>query len=141
MCFFSSRRRHTRCALVTGVQTCALPISVVCGGKSARFVPLCSSRQMRLSHFSNGRNLCVEGLPIVSLGNRGPDRLYFINMHGAGLIDCPIRVIELPGGDEGARMRTRLNSSHYCGLSMPSSALKTKSVHRLLHVFTFRAAD
>src|SRR3546814_14200667 len=31
MCFFlfSSRRRHTRCALVTGVQTCALPISLV----------------------------------------------------------------------------------------------------------------
>src|SRR3546814_19827651 len=27
--FFSSRRRHTRCALVTGVQTCALPICVL----------------------------------------------------------------------------------------------------------------
>src|SRR3546814_4263318 len=27
--FFSSRIRHTRCALVTGVQTCALPISVL----------------------------------------------------------------------------------------------------------------
>src|SRR3546814_3282941 len=27
--FFSSRRPHTRCALVTGVQTCALPISLV----------------------------------------------------------------------------------------------------------------
>src|SRR3546814_2783005 len=26
---FSSRSRHTRCALVTGVQTCALPISLV----------------------------------------------------------------------------------------------------------------
>src|SRR3546814_10779746 len=26
--FFASRRRHTRCALVTGVQTCALPISI-----------------------------------------------------------------------------------------------------------------
>src|SRR3546814_4185483 len=25
--FFASRRRHTSCALVTGVQTCALPIS------------------------------------------------------------------------------------------------------------------
>src|SRR3546814_6959301 len=25
--FYSSIRRHTRCALVTGVQTCALPIS------------------------------------------------------------------------------------------------------------------
>src|SRR3546814_18431639 len=29
--FFSSRRRHTRCALVTGVQTCALPISFGAG--------------------------------------------------------------------------------------------------------------
>src|SRR3546814_1184358 len=27
MFFYSSRRRHTRCSLVTGVQTCALPIS------------------------------------------------------------------------------------------------------------------
>src|SRR3546814_10025103 len=26
LCFLSSRRRHTRCALLTGVQTCALPI-------------------------------------------------------------------------------------------------------------------
>src|SRR3546814_7001592 len=31
--FFSSRRRHTRCALVTGVQTCALPI---CLGQTRR---------------------------------------------------------------------------------------------------------
>src|SRR3546814_18692607 len=31
--FFSSRRRHTRCALVTGVQTCALPICRRDGGK------------------------------------------------------------------------------------------------------------
>src|SRR3546814_7364116 len=32
--FFSSRRRHTRCALVTGVQTCALPIF---GGRDAEY--------------------------------------------------------------------------------------------------------
>src|SRR3546814_9623352 len=31
--FFSSRRRHTSCALVTGVQTCALPI---CGRPGLR---------------------------------------------------------------------------------------------------------
>src|SRR3546814_10630187 len=31
VCFFSSRRRHTRCALVTGVQTCALPIYTSAG--------------------------------------------------------------------------------------------------------------
>src|SRR3546814_9283981 len=35
-CFFSSRRRHTRCALVTGVQTCALPISL--GGSKCSVV-------------------------------------------------------------------------------------------------------
>src|SRR3546814_8208172 len=35
--FFSSRRRHTRCALVTGVQTCALPI---CDHARAPALPL-----------------------------------------------------------------------------------------------------
>src|SRR3546814_9239195 len=40
MCFFSSRRRHTRCALVTGVQTCALPIFVCWGGDSFAQWPL-----------------------------------------------------------------------------------------------------
>src|SRR3546814_14825285 len=37
--FFSSRRRHTRCALVTGVQTCALPI--LFGDAIARAASLC----------------------------------------------------------------------------------------------------
>src|SRR3546814_13784658 len=32
--FFSSRRRHTRCALGTGVQTCALPVSMPGGSAS-----------------------------------------------------------------------------------------------------------
>src|SRR3546814_10781270 len=36
--FFSSIRRHTRCALVTGVQTCALPISFY--GDAARAVSI-----------------------------------------------------------------------------------------------------
>src|SRR3546814_6293006 len=35
--FFSSRRRHTRCALVTGVQTCALPIFI--GGLLLNLMP------------------------------------------------------------------------------------------------------
>src|SRR3546814_16930354 len=35
--FFSSRRRHTRCALVTGVQTCALPICL--GGPAPPAAP------------------------------------------------------------------------------------------------------
>src|SRR3546814_20806510 len=36
MFFFSSRRRHTRCALVTGVQTCALPIYNTKAGEAIR---------------------------------------------------------------------------------------------------------
>src|SRR3546814_16914630 len=36
--FFSSRRRHTRCAVVTGVQTCALPISPCEIGRHVRRV-------------------------------------------------------------------------------------------------------
>src|SRR3546814_8920384 len=38
--FFSSRRRHTRCALVTGVQTCALPIWILLFYVGALFVIL-----------------------------------------------------------------------------------------------------
>src|SRR3546814_5980411 len=56
MCFFfSSRRRHTRCALVTGVQTCALPIYPM-HGSSALAWPLRSYARSRFipfqSHFS-----------------------------------------------------------------------------------------
>src|SRR3546814_10876392 len=46
--FFSSRRRHTRCALVTGVQTCALPIS------------------------SSPRNVCYSGNSLVLADRRSP---------------------------------------------------------------------
>src|SRR3546814_1795211 len=35
--FFSSRGRHTRCALVTGVQTCALPILTFGNGSVQSF--------------------------------------------------------------------------------------------------------
>src|SRR3546814_1459976 len=46
--FFSSRRRHTRCALVTGVQTCALPISVR-GSHELRIIGVSSSSDRLLS--------------------------------------------------------------------------------------------
>src|SRR3546814_11748082 len=40
--FFSSRRRHTRCALVTGVQTCALPILFFLRFSGARLPSRCT---------------------------------------------------------------------------------------------------
>src|SRR3546814_14593840 len=58
MYFFSSRRRHTRGALVTGVQTCALPIyacarrkASVIGGRSPESGKL-SARNPRIAMFS-----------------------------------------------------------------------------------------
>src|SRR3546814_7090985 len=47
--FFSSRRRHTRCALVTGVQTCALPISLNI------FVYSVGTGMRRISSIEDGR--------------------------------------------------------------------------------------
>src|SRR3546814_16729681 len=41
--FFSSRRRHTRCALVTGVQTCALPIFT---GSSVNYIAFTGSQSV-----------------------------------------------------------------------------------------------
>src|SRR3546814_6257949 len=52
--FFSSRRRHTRCALVTGVQTCALPISLGAGDDEG----------VR-------RDLLAEAVAAVALGQEG----------------------------------------------------------------------
>src|SRR3546814_6220096 len=62
MFFFSSRRRHTRCALVTGVQTCALPIASIClwlrayqppveSQKLAHAIRLCSRRDIELTNW------------------------------------------------------------------------------------------
>src|SRR3546814_7172075 len=57
--FFSSRRRHTRCALVTGVQTCALPISAL---RAFRNRPCVHPSNAKLSNFTNSRH---------STGNKG----------------------------------------------------------------------
>src|SRR3546814_3964622 len=66
--FFSSRRRHTRCALVTGVQTCALPISVCImmfsAGPISRFVERHPTVKMLALSFLVliGVSLIAEGL-------------------------------------------------------------------------------
>src|SRR3546814_13631792 len=56
---FSSRRRHTRCALVTGVQTCALPILV--------------QRQTPRAAFPFGQQFSMIILQRHGLGSIGPD--------------------------------------------------------------------
>src|SRR3546814_11021399 len=57
--FFSSRRRHTRCALVSGVQTCALPISRLGSPCVAQAVLM---RNGALTDISDGFHVLV-GMP------------------------------------------------------------------------------
>src|SRR3546814_7033199 len=50
--FFASRRRHTRGALVTGVQTCALPISggmIIAAAEAIRTLGFDPARHMRVT--------------------------------------------------------------------------------------------
>src|SRR3546814_6724459 len=64
--FFSSRRRHTRCALVTGVQTCALPISCPnigeCFGKGTATFMIMGDK-------------CTRRCPFCDVGHGRPDPL------------------------------------------------------------------
>src|SRR3546814_2471190 len=55
--FFSSRRRHTRCALVTGVQTCALPICIRVQTLGDGFAELCFDREGESINKLDGRTM------------------------------------------------------------------------------------
>src|SRR3546814_8168220 len=59
--FFSSRRRHTRCALVTGVQTCALPIY---RPRAAARSAALWQRETPLLALRSGTSLCKLGLEL-----------------------------------------------------------------------------
>src|SRR3546814_3945197 len=91
--FFSSRRRHTRCALVTGVQTCALPISTLTTGVVAAGIALV----LALGCLEN------EQRRGVTLTNRALWLLY-----------APLLVPQVAFlfGAQVDRKSTRLNSSH-----------------------------
>src|SRR3546814_9054073 len=67
MFFFSSRRRHTRCALVTGVQTCALPILTGSGAGEDMFV--LAGTATTLSGVSAGDDLTVSSTGTMSVDN------------------------------------------------------------------------
>src|SRR3546814_8251359 len=66
--FFSSRRRHTRCALVTGVQTCALPIFALDAAAAARRKAFVDAA--REGFFTNG----YAGTTMSSIASRSEER-------------------------------------------------------------------
>src|SRR3546814_7821627 len=97
--FFSSRRRHTRCALVTGVQTCALPIY-------PQDIALASSSARRAFGTSFDRGTARPGrraaFPVTSLRSPRPpgcDR----SVEGTGRIREGFRDRQVPGGGQGEK--------------------------------------
>src|SRR3546814_3127027 len=65
--FFASRRRHTRCALVTGVQTCALPILL---NILKSLVVQCDSAGVPISLCGEMAGRPLEAMALVGLGFR-----------------------------------------------------------------------
>src|SRR3546814_3677191 len=69
--FFSSRRRHTSCALVTGVQTCALPIYGAGAEAFAKSVEASTNGKYKVQQFANsalgGEREVIEGLQIGTI--------------------------------------------------------------------------
>src|SRR3546814_9138849 len=96
--FFSSRRRHTRCVLVTGVQTCALPIS---SGRASSSATAIQGSLATSPFLSSG----IDGL----LERRQTGAAIGIEEALVGLADAQVG---LDQGIDGDRKSTRLNSSH-----------------------------
>src|SRR3546814_9579044 len=100
VCFFSSRRRHTRCALVTGVQTCALPISVAHAEEAQGGEPRVARAEMTVRD-----PLLDDAAHPLQIGVAlRPDMVAHL------AFQILIMVHERP--DKPDRKSTRLNSSH-----------------------------
>src|SRR3546814_4172195 len=78
--FFSSRRRHTRCALVTGVQTCALPISAVEMAQPAGLTRVFIDEGEVIASLIN--EICAGGSSMDSAANAFVSRLASLMRHG-----------------------------------------------------------
>src|SRR3546814_8456046 len=97
--FFSSRRRHTRCALVTGVQTCALPIFDEMQS-TARAVEVYELRtfepEMRemVAMIAEAANLTAEAMPLLRDISRKGSRIHEITEKKIGRASCRERVCQ-----------------------------------------------
>src|SRR3546814_16347796 len=82
--FFSSRRRHTRCALVTGVQTCALPISTSHFLARLKHIKTCAANVQAVHSFPNSRcsplfHHSFRGLHVTSVTDR-PQKKHLLSL-------------------------------------------------------------
>src|SRR3546814_10579635 len=95
--FFASRRRHTRCALVTGVQTCALPIFNATVTAQSRMQTAEQFENIVLKTLPDGATVRIKDVARVEIGAENYSAIVRVNGHPGSGID---------------RKSTRLNSSH-----------------------------
>src|SRR3546814_11965276 len=88
--FFSSRRRHTRCALVTGVQTCALPILCI-------ITSIIGTYFVRLGGSNNVMGAMYKGF-LVSAVLAVP-AIWFATSNALGGMEAPISGSDFDGRD------------------------------------------
>src|SRR3546814_4543552 len=91
LCFFSSRRRHTRCALVTGVQTCALPICLGPVDRHER-VSTGSARRIQSGNEALRRRFLIAGGAINLPGKKQPTNS--LHLKQIGRASCRERVCQ-----------------------------------------------
>src|SRR3546814_6731639 len=109
--FFSSRRRHTRCALVTGVQTCALPISACKPWATEEQYTLL--RSYLASRHPDGGMADMDEQDFADMVEQTPVDSYMIEYREPAADDGKGRLVGCCLTDrQGDRKSTRLNSSH-----------------------------
>src|SRR3546814_5700847 len=122
--FFSSRRRHTRCALVTGVQTCALPIWCqwvkTCWHKGERMIAAALTSPCLIR--SDGRTITIEPLRVVPFS------------HDVGVAGIPLRHATYSGTDlEQGRVK-RQSASLAAVLAAIRSEEHTSELQSLMRI-------
>src|SRR3546814_1617113 len=119
--FFSSRRRHTRCALVTGVQTCALPI-FQSGG--AGVDPL-AERDAAYGGGSGRQDAGADRGPQFDDGDSDRSRAAFYRQ-GCGRDREWRPDVALDAGSPGDRRRTVVAGRYDCGGARRSEEHKSE---------------
>src|SRR3546814_11699894 len=130
MFFCSSRRRHTRCALVTGVQTCALPIfGFARDGNGAAALAGVTCYLVT----TNGAQTFLTVPPDVGAGLPEPVAALAMKNWAVGLIDrleVPVGILSgLIGGhfyNQIGRASCRERVCKYVSIPVVAVSLKTK---------------
>src|SRR3546814_9440757 len=113
--FFSSRRRHTRCALVTGVQTCALPIYPSEPARGSRYRYASHNLRFKLNRAGENAQQFMSRIS-KAIESDGPqndeDDLWEYGSVRRDVGSLHIDQLTCQASDLADRKSTRLNSSH-----------------------------